>query len=136
MRKWPVADPRDSRVGPLAVRRRAGKGDEVERQRHLANHALDLLRIRQARDEEAAGARIRKGFSTLDDLVDQRIVIGLRLQEQVGSRIDETIAADGAPDCPQPGALPVERMKPLAADYLVFEIAPDDAGRLQPRGIR
>ena len=45
VREGPVADPRDSGLGPDFLVRRAREGDDVERQRHFANHALDLLRV-------------------------------------------------------------------------------------------
>ena len=130
-----MADPRDAGLGPDLLVRRAGEGDHVQRQRHLAHDALDLLRVGQARHEEAAGAGIGKGLAALDHLVDQRIVIGLRLQEQVGAGVDEERVADRVADRGDALHLEVERVKPFAADHLVLEIAADRAGLRKPRDI-
>ena len=51
----------------------------MQRQRDLADHPLDLPGIGQARDEEAARPRARERLAALDHLIDQRVVIGLRL---------------------------------------------------------
>src|SRR5688572_26548135 len=50
VREWAVADPRDARRGPLALGRSAWKRNDIERQRHLAHHPLDLPGVGQARD--------------------------------------------------------------------------------------
>ena len=71
-----------------------------------------------------------------DGLVDQRIVIGLRLEEQIRTRVDEEGIADRAPDPSDPPDLQVERMKPLAADDLILEIAADRAGFGEARHVR
>ena len=93
------------------------------------DHAFDLLRIGQPRDEEAAGAGIGEGLSALDRLVDQRIVVGLGLQEQVGAGVDEEVVADRLADRGDPPHLEGEWVEALAADHLVLEIAADGAGR-------
>ena len=93
-----MADPRHASFRPDFLFRRSGKSDDVERKRDLADDALDLLGIRESRDEEAARAGIGKCLSALDDLIDQRIVIDLRLQEQIGARVDIEVGSDSAAD--------------------------------------
>src|SRR5215213_3069682 len=90
-----VADPRHASRRPFRLRRRAGEGDDVERQRHLADYSLDLPGVGQARDEEAARAGVRERLAALDHLIAQRVVIGLRLEEEIGARVDEEGLADG-----------------------------------------
>ena len=135
MRERTVADPRNAGARPNRLVRRAGEGDDVERQRHFADHAFDLFRIGQPRHEEAAGAGIGEGLSALDNLVDQRIVVGLRLQEQVGPRVDEELVADRFADRGDPPCLQVERVDALSADDLVLEVAADRACLGEPRDI-
>ncbi len=55
-----------------------------------------------------------------------------RLQEQVGSDIDEEIGPNRAPGRGDPLCLQWDRVQPLAADNLILEIAADDAGLGQP----
>ena len=79
MREGTVADPRHPGVRPDRFVGPARESDDVQWQRHLANDALDLLRVRQPRNEEAARAGVGEGPAALDDLINQSIVIGLGL---------------------------------------------------------
>ena len=58
------------------------------------------------------------------------------LQEQVGPRIDVELVADRAADRRDPPHLQLERVKPLSADHLVLEVAPDRARCREPRDVR
>ncbi len=89
----------------------------------------------QTRHEEAARAGVGEGLAALDYLVDQRIVMGLGLEKQVGPRIDEELLADRRADGPDPLNLQLERMQSLAADHLVLEVTADRAGDGEPRDI-
>ena len=93
-----MADPCDAGVGPIGLWRRAGEGDQVQRQRHFLDDPLDLPRVGEAGDEEAAGAGVGEGLAALDRLVDQRRVMRLRLDVEVGAGVDEELVADGAAD--------------------------------------
>ena len=68
VRKRAMADPRDPGLGPDFLVRRSRESDDVQRQRHLADHPLDLLRVCKPGNEEAARAGIREGFPALDHL--------------------------------------------------------------------
>ena len=121
--------------GPDGFVGRTGKGDHVERQRDFAHDALDLLGSASRGTKKPLAPASGKGFAALDHLIDQRIVIGLRLQEQVGSGVDEEVVADRTADRRDTAALQVERVQPFAADDLVLEIAADSAGLRQPRDV-
>src|SRR4051812_18414706 len=88
VREGAVTDPCDTRISPNLLVRGARERNDVERQRHLAHDPLDLLGVREARHEEAARACLGERLPALDHLVDQSIVVRLRLQEQVGPRVD------------------------------------------------
>ena len=68
-------------------------------------------------------------------MLDQRFILLLHLQEQVGPGVDEEIIADRTPDRLDPPALQLERMQPLVADPLVLEVAADRARFLEPRNV-
>src|SRR5215207_156171 len=131
VRVGPVADSCDAGTRPIGLWRCAGVGDQVQRERHFLDDPLDLLRIGEAGDEETAGASVGEGLPALDRLVDQRRVMRLRLEVQVGAGVDEKMVADGAAD--RFDALRLQRnwVHTLAADDLVFEIAADRARRGQ-----
>src|SRR5207253_2675969 len=82
-------------------------------------------------DEKSAGARIRERLSPLYDLVDERVVMSLRFQEQVRAGVDEEVAADGITDCVDPLRLHVEGLHAISADHLVFEVAANRARLLE-----
>jgi hypothetical protein len=75
-----VADSCDAGTRPIGLRRCAGEGDQVQRQRHFLDDPLALLRFGEAGDEETAGAGAGEGLPALDRLVDQRRVMRLRLE--------------------------------------------------------
>ena len=123
-----MADPRHPRRGPLRLGRRAGKGNQVERQGHLADHPLHMTRVGHAWHEKSARAGVGERLAALDHLVDQRIIPLLDLEEQVGAGVDEERVAHLTADHLDPMALLIERVHPLAADHLVLEIAADRTG--------
>ena len=107
VRERAVADSCNAGVRPIGLWRRARKGDQVQRQRHFLDDPLDLPRIGEAGDEEPAGAGVGEGLPALDHFVDQRRVMRLRLDVQVGAGVDEKLVADGAAD--RPDALRLQR---------------------------
>ena len=94
---------------PVRLGRSAGEGDDVERQRNLPDDPLDLAGIGQAGDEEAARSGVRERLPALDHLIDQRVVIGLRLEEEIGPGVDEESVADRRSDRRDPLGLPFQR---------------------------
>ena len=135
VRERAMANARNARIRPFLLRRSAGERDEVERQRDLANDSLDVTAVGHPRNEEAARACVGEGLPAADHLVDQRVVVGLRLQEGVGARIDEEGVAHGAADRLDAAHLQVERVKAFTTDDLVLEVAADGAGRRQADNI-
>src|SRR6185369_3055157 len=135
MRERAVADARDSGARPHPLVRRAGEGDHIQRQRDLADHALDVRRVGQARHEEAARAGGGERLPALDHLIDGRVAVVLRLEQGVGTGVDEELIADRAADRGDSAGLKVERVEALAADHLVLEVAADRAGRGEPDDI-
>jgi len=128
VREWTVADACHPGACPFRFGRSAGEGNDVEWQRHFANHAFNVTAIRQARDEESARAGIGERLAALDHPIDERVIVVLVLQEQIRSRVDEEIRSDGSPDCGNAALLQVERVNAFAADHLIFEIATGRAG--------
>ncbi len=84
-----MADASNAGIRPILLRRRSRESDHIQRQRNLTDDPLDLTRIRQSRNEEAARARIGESLAPFDHAVDQRIVVGLRLKERIRPRVDE-----------------------------------------------
>ena len=74
---------------------------------------------------------VGKGLAALDRRIDQRRIIVLGLEEQVGPRVDEETVADREADRLDALHLLLERMKSFAADHLILEIAADRAGSPQ-----
>jgi len=66
-----VADSCDAGIRPLGFWRRAGEGDQIQRQRYFLDDPLDLLRISEAGNKEPVGAGIGEGLPPLDRFVDQ-----------------------------------------------------------------
>src|SRR6185312_4591093 len=126
----------DARVGPGLLFWRSREGDYVERQGHFADYPFDLAAIGEPGYEEAARPRVGECLAALHDLIDQAVVIGLGLEEQVGPRVDVEVVADRAANRGDALHLEVERMESFTADHLVLEVAADRAGRLEPRDIR
>ena len=124
-----MADSCDAGICPIGLWRHAGKGDQVQRQRHFLDDPLDLPQIGEAGDEEPAGAGVGEGLPALDRFVDQRRVMRLRLDVQVCAGVDEKLVADGAADCLDALRLQRKRVQTPAAEDLVLEIAADRARR-------
>ena len=136
MREGAVADPRHARIGPHPFVRRSRERDDVQRQRDFAHHAFNLFRVAEPGNEKSACSGIGEGLAAFDDLIDQRVVIGLGFEEQVGPRVDEELIADRAADCRDTPYLEVERVEAFAADDLVLEIAADSPGGGEPCDVR
>ena len=80
------------------------------------------------RHEKAGRAGISEGLAAFDNLVDQRLVVGLGLEEQVGACIDKEVRADRLPDCRDSPRLQIERVVrevPLPLNVIAFPGAPD-----------
>ena len=126
-----MADSCDASICPIGIWRRTGEGDQVQRQRDFLDDPLHLLRIGEAGDKETAGAGVGEGLPALDRFVDQRRVMRLGLDVQVGAGVYEKLVADGATDRLNALRLQCQRVQTLAADDLVLEIAADRARRGQ-----
>ena len=126
-----MADSCDAGTRPIGLWRGAGEGDQVQRERHFLDDPLDLLRIGEAGDEETAGAGVGESLPALDRLVDQRRVMRLRLEVQVGAGVDEKMVADRAADRFDALCLQRKWVHTLAADDLVLEVATDRSCRGQ-----
>ena len=104
------------------------------RTRRRRAEAREQFQVRKPRREETAGAGLGISPRPCDRGVDLRRVMrfGLRLQEDVGARIDEEVRAERVPRRRDPCRLFRDAVQAFAADHLILEIAADRAGRRQP----